>query len=89
MRLHNVAGSVEAERAWEALGFDGRRAGATALHRADALMPLVTISRQYGSGGSEVAERVATALGWQLYDNAVVDEVARRLGHEHRGSVGA
>lgn len=43
-------------------------------------MPIVTISRQYGSGGSEVAERVALALGWQLYDNAVVDEVAARLG---------
>jgi cytidylate kinase len=43
-------------------------------------MPLVTVSRQYGSGGSEVAERVANALGWQLWDNALVDEVARRLG---------
>ena len=43
-------------------------------------MPLITISRQYGSGGSEVAERVARALGWQLYDNALVDEVASRLG---------
>ena len=35
-------------------------------------MPIVTVSRQYGSGGSEVAERVAEALGWRLYDNAVV-----------------
>jgi cytidylate kinase len=43
-------------------------------------MPLITISRQYGSGGSEVAERVAKSLNWHLYDNAVVDEVARRLG---------
>jgi cytidylate kinase len=43
-------------------------------------MPIVTITRQYGSGGSEVAERVARALGWHLYDNAVVDEVAARLG---------
>jgi cytidylate kinase len=43
-------------------------------------MPLITVSRQFGSGGSEVAERVAQALGWHLYDNAVVDEVARRLG---------
>ena len=42
-------------------------------------MPIVTVSRQYGSGGSEVAERVASALGWQLYDNAVVEEVAARL----------
>lgn len=45
-------------------------------------MPLITVSRQYGSGGSEVADRVAQALGWHLYDNAVVDEVARRLGME-------
>lgn len=42
-------------------------------------MPLVTVSRQYGSGGSEVAERVSHALGWKLYDNAVIDEVAARL----------
>jgi cytidylate kinase len=42
-------------------------------------MPIVTVSRQYGSGGSEVAERVAKALGWKLYDNAVVEAVAARL----------
>jgi cytidylate kinase len=42
-------------------------------------MAVVTVSRQYGSGGSEVAERVARALGWKLYDNAVVEEVAQRL----------
>jgi CMP/dCMP kinase len=43
-------------------------------------MPIVTISRQYASGGSEVAEHVARLLGWQLYDNEVVDTVAARLG---------
>jgi cytidylate kinase len=42
-------------------------------------MAVVTVSRQYGSGGSEVAERVARALGWTLYDNAVVEQVAQRL----------
>ena len=42
-------------------------------------MSIVTVSRQYGSGGSEVAERIARALGWTLYDNAVVDAVAARL----------
>lgn len=42
-------------------------------------MPIVTITRQYGSGGSEVADLVARALGWKLYDNAVVEEVAARL----------
>jgi cytidylate kinase len=42
-------------------------------------MAIITVSRQYGSGGSEVAERVARALGWRLYDNAVVEQVAQRL----------
>ena len=43
-------------------------------------MPVITISRMYGSGGSEVAERVATALGWSLFDNALIDQVAERSG---------
>ena len=43
-------------------------------------MAIVTISRLYGSGGSEVAARVARDLGWSLLDNAVVDSVAARLG---------
>ena len=43
-------------------------------------MPVLTVSRLYGSGGSEVAARVARALGWSLLDNAVVDAVAARMG---------
>ena len=43
-------------------------------------MPVITISRMYGSGGSEVAERVANALGWSLFDNALIDQVAERSG---------
>jgi cytidylate kinase len=43
-------------------------------------MPVITISRMYGSGGSEVAERVANALGWPLFDNAMVDAIAERSG---------
>jgi cytidylate kinase len=43
-------------------------------------MPVITVSRMYGSGGSEVAERVATELGWSLFDNAMIDAVAERSG---------
>jgi cytidylate kinase len=43
-------------------------------------MAIVTISRMFGSGGSEVAARVAAELGWQLLDNDFVDAVAERLG---------
>ena len=43
-------------------------------------MPFVTISRMYGSGGSEIAERVAQSLGWQLYDNEIIDQIALKAG---------
>lgn len=41
---------------------------------------IITISRMFGSGGSEIAGRVATTLGWQLLDNDLIDSVAQRLG---------
>lgn len=41
---------------------------------------LITISRQYGAGGSEVAQRVAAALGWRLVDNEMIEQVAARAG---------
>lgn len=41
---------------------------------------IITISRMFGSGGSDVAARVANELGWTLLDNAVVEAVADQLG---------
>lgn len=43
-------------------------------------MAVVTITRQYGAGGSAVAKLVANALDWTLIDNEFVDEVAKRAG---------
>jgi cytidylate kinase len=43
-------------------------------------VPILTVSRLYGSGGSEVAARTAKLLGWSLLDNSVVDAVAARMG---------
>jgi cytidylate kinase len=40
---------------------------------------VVTISRQYGSGGGEVGARLAHRLGWELLDHAVVQRVAAAL----------
>src|SRR6476661_7559224 len=40
-------------------------------------MAVITISRLYGSGGSEVAQRVAESLGWELLDNATEEVEAR------------
>ena len=41
---------------------------------------LITISRQFGAGGSLVAQLVARELGWSVIDNELVDEIARRIG---------
>ena len=41
---------------------------------------LITISRQFGAGGSAVAQMVADRLGWTVVDNELVDQVARRAG---------
>lgn len=43
-------------------------------------MSVITISRQYGSGGSDVARLVAERLGWSLIDNDFVERVAERAG---------
>lgn len=43
-------------------------------------MQVITISRQYGSGGGEVAARLAQRLGWQLIDHEIVAQVAHRMG---------
>jgi cytidylate kinase len=45
-----------------------------------AHMRAITISREYGSGGGEIARRVAEKLGWRLTDHEVVVHVARSLG---------
>jgi cytidylate kinase len=41
---------------------------------------LITISRQYGAGGSDVARRVASALEWRVVDNELIEQVAARAG---------
>src|SRR6266478_9052443 len=43
-------------------------------------MRAVTIAREYGSGGGEIATRLAKRLGWQLIDHALVERVASEIG---------
>src|SRR5437667_3438485 len=42
--------------------------------------PVITVTRQYASGGAAVAQQVAAGLRWTVIDNEFVDEVARRAG---------
>lgn len=47
-----------------------------------SVMRAVTISREYGSGGGEIAARLAQRIGWRLIDHEVVAQIAQRLGVE-------
>jgi CMP/dCMP kinase len=38
----------------------------------------LTISREYGSGGAEIATIIARDLGWKLVDKELVNEISRR-----------
>lgn len=39
---------------------------------------VITIARQYGSGGREIGERVAAALGIPLYDKEIITDAAAK-----------
>ena len=44
------------------------------------MFKIVTIEREYGCGGSEIAALLAGRLGWKLWDQLLTEEIAR-LAH--------
>ena len=44
-----------------------------------AVMPVITIGRQFGAGGTTVATMLARKLGADLLESKIIDEVAHRL----------
>ena len=40
-------------------------------------MAVITVSRQLGSGGDRIAERVAEELGFAFVDRRLVEEIAQ------------
>jgi cytidylate kinase len=43
------------------------------------MIRVLTIEREYGSGGAEIAKRVAGRLGWKLWDQSLTNEIARLM----------
>ena len=43
------------------------------------MVRLLTIEREYGSGGAEIARKVADRLGWKLWDQLLTEEIARLM----------
>lgn len=44
------------------------------------MLPVITIARQYGSGGHEVGEKLAQKLGIPYYDKALIAMAAKQSG---------
>ena len=40
---------------------------------------VITLEREYGSGGGEIAAAIAAHLSWKLWDQLLTEEIARRL----------
>jgi cytidylate kinase len=51
-------------------------------HLAASGRPVVCISRDYGTGGDELAKLLAARLGVEVYDRVIVDRISTRLDAE-------
>ena len=45
-------------------------------------MRIITISRQFGSGGRELGKRLSDRLGWDYYDKEIIETLAMEHGLE-------
>lgn len=45
---------------------------------------VVTVAREYGSGGGPIAQKLADRLGWELLDNALITRIARAAKIDRR-----
>jgi cytidylate kinase len=50
------------------------------------MIKIITIEREYGCGGGEIAQLVAKHLGWKLWDQLLTEEIAR-LAHCSKAAV--
>jgi cytidylate kinase len=41
------------------------------------MIKIITVEREYGAGGGEIAKLLSERLGWKLYDEQLTEEIAR------------
>ena len=46
---------------------------------------IITVEREYGSGGAMIARRLASTLGWKIWDEELTAEIARVANVDPRG----
>src|SRR5215831_6447903 len=49
-----------------------------------SMINIITIDREYGSGGADIARKLAARLGWKLWDELLTNEIARILDCDYR-----
>jgi cytidylate kinase len=47
---------------------------------------VITVEREYGSGGAIIAQRLAERLGWRLWDRDLTEEIARMADVDPRAA---
>jgi cytidylate kinase len=48
---------------------------------------IITIEREYGSGGAAIAQALSECLGWALWDRDLTAEIARVANVDHRAAL--
>jgi cytidylate kinase len=48
---------------------------------------IITVEREYGSGGGVIAQTLAQRLGWKLWDRDLTEEIARVAKVDHRAAL--
>ena len=56
------------------------RSGFEFIMKAGKPMRIITISRQFGSGGRELGKRLSDLLGWDYYDKEIIEALAADQG---------
>ena len=43
------------------------------------MIRVITVEREYGSGGADIARKLSERLGWKLWDQSLTNEIARLM----------
>ncbi len=63
-------------RLWETMARSAQEPAEATTVPSKKFGPYVTISRFVGTGGDEIAKRVADKLGWQVFDREIVEYIS-------------
>ncbi len=62
-------------RRWELEAKRRRESAQLYSDRPSPIRPWITISRSFGSGGGEIAQRLSTRLDFEIFDRGIVDTI--------------